>query len=337
MSDTSIATNEYRQFIRRALKLGGAEEVRLLLIFAGGSDRVFYRVRRGNGASFVFMHYQSSREENMHYAAIAEFLRSRGIAVPGIIGHDAARGFILMEDLGERDLWSFRGAPWEERRVLYRKTLDLVRKLHALTPGDIPGKAVPLMEAFSPDLYRWERDYFLRHFVEGICGIHLGPGDAGKLEQELAALAGRVDAAARNLIHRDLQSRNVMISGGEPALIDFQGMRFGSLLYDLGSLLYDPYVSFTDEEQLDLLSYYYRFSGQTLNWEKFQSAFREASAQRLMQALGAYGFLGVKRGLKDFLGHIPRGLDDLIDAARRSEDLPRLRDLVALCREKIAK
>ena len=40
-----------------------------------------------------------------------------------------------------------------------------------------------------------------------------------------------------------------MIKNGQPVLIDFQGLRKGCLFYDLGSLICDPYVTFTDEEE----------------------------------------------------------------------------------------
>ncbi len=59
------------------------------------------------------------------------------------------------------------------------------------------------------------------------------------------------------LVHRDLQSQNVMIVNGEPVFIDFQGMRLGSPFYDLGSLLYDPYVEIGEAERVALLKYYY--------------------------------------------------------------------------------
>ena len=64
------------------------------------------------------------------------------------------------------------------------------------------------------------------------------------LEAELAALAGRLGETPLSLVHRDLQSQNVMVVNGEPVLIDFQGLRPGSFFYDLGSLLFDPYVAF---------------------------------------------------------------------------------------------
>jgi aminoglycoside/choline kinase family phosphotransferase len=325
--------NEYELFVREALGLPETADIRLTLIFQGGSDRVFYRVQTDGGTSAVLMHYSPERRENNYYATIAGFLRNIGVTAPAVIRSDPGNKFILMEDLGEADLWSFRNDPWDERRALYRDTLALADRLHSFALEDFPSDTVPLMEEFGPALYRWERDYFRENFVERICRIKLGSEETDKLEKELASLARRVHDGARALVHRDLQSRNVMICRGVPVLIDFQGMRPGSPFYDLGSLLYDPYVFFTAEERLELLSYHYVLSNRALDWKGFRKAFHEASAQRLMQALGAYGFLGMKRGLSDFLEHIPRGLDNLIDAAGRVRNLPRLRELALRCRE----
>lgn len=325
---------DYQPFVREALDLPEGADVAFALIFQGGSERSFYRVRAEGRPAGVFMHYDPGREENSGYSAIAEFLRGIGVSVPRVIRHDPACCFILMEDLGETDLWSFRDEPWEERRRLYRLTLDLADRLHTFPLDDFPSPTVQLMEGFGPALYRWEQDYFREHFLEGFCRIELGR-ESGRIGKELASLAGRLDQAGRSLVHRDFQSRNVMIRGDEPVLIDFQGLRLGSPFYDLGSLLYDPYVSFSLGERLELLSYYYILSNRTLDWTAFKKAFYEASAQRLMQALGAYGFLGMRRGLVAFLDHIPRGVDHLFDAAARSGSLPRLRDLAARCREKL--
>jgi hypothetical protein len=63
--------------------------------------------------------------------------------------------------------------------------------------------------------------------------------------------------------------------------------------------------------------------------------FRNASVQRLMQALGAYGFLGLQGNHPEFLVHIPSGLNNLIDAMDESPAYCFLRNLVLRCREAI--
>jgi len=86
---------------------------------------------------------------------------------------------------------------------------------------------------------------------------------------------------------------------------------------------------------MDLLLYYYNLSKQDLSWKDFQKMFWETSAQRLMQALGAYGFLGLKKGLKAFFEHIPAGVQNLHLAASRVTSLPCLQQLSIGCQRAI--
>ena len=297
----------------------------------GGSDRTFRRICLGDAPSLIFMHYNPGREENRRYAEIAGFLRDLDLSVPKIFHHDPERCLLLMEDLGDADLWSFRQSAWNLRRDFYRKALGMIHKLHTFPVENLGQRSLTLMQGFGPELYRWERDYFYENLVRGVCGIELGAQDAAALEAELGALAERLQQFGTSLVHRDFQSQNIMINRGEPVLIDFQGMRVGSYFYDLGSLLYDPYVLIDEHERMELLRYYYGLQERTCAWDAFQEAFHEASVQRLMQALGAFGFLGRRHNRKDFLAHIPSGLQRLAEAASRSERFPALRGLVARC------
>jgi len=323
--------NELIQFAREALGLGQSVPVHMTPVAGGGSKRMFCRIRHGEGhRSVISMQYDLALAENSIYAAIAEFLREIDVPAPQIIAHDPVRGFIIMEDLGNEDLWSYRHEPWATRSIYYRKTLAIAQKLYSFAVQDFPIRKIPLMEAFGPTLYQWERNYFLENFVSAVCGIELSPNDSAQLEDELKGLSERLETVQPSLVHRDFQSQNIMICKNNPVLIDFQGMRFGNFLYDLGSLLYDPYVSLTQDERMELLLYYYQLCNRD-DWSAFQENFREASAQRLMQALGAYGFLGLKRGLPDFLKHIPRGVTNLIDASSQSKRLPLLHNLALKC------
>ncbi len=95
----------------------------------------------------------------------------------------------------------------------------------------------------------------------------------------------------RVLVHRDFQSQNIIIRDGQAYLIDFQGMRPGLAEYDLASLLYDPYVQLSAAERKELLEFYRTEAGVTD--PAFAEKFQLCAMQRLMQALGAYGFLGL--------------------------------------------
>ncbi len=320
---------------RGALGLSESVTIQLRPLEGRGSDRTFFRVKWNRGNSAILIDYDPKRLENTYYADIALFLRDIQVPVPRLIHHDPTASLIIMEDLGDKDLWSFNKTPWETRRILYRKTLAIIHSLHSFPESNFPSTRVRLMESFGPDLYRWERNYFKDHFVTDVCGIQLDPSSERKLEAELSRLAERLLATKRCLVHRDFQSQNVMIRDGEPFLIDFQGMRFGSPFYDLGSLVCDPYVNLTTSQQGELLSYYYGLSKRGIDWTAFENNFREASAQRLMQALGAYGFLGLKKGLKSFLDYIPTGLRHLLDVTSHGASLPLLHELCLECEKTI--
>jgi aminoglycoside/choline kinase family phosphotransferase len=324
-------------FCREALGIPTSVSTELSPLEGRGSDRTFFRLRWNLVDSAVLIHYDPKRVENTYYADIAAFLHEIGVPAPHLIRHDPAGCLIVMEDLGESDLWSFREAPWETRRTLYQKTLTIAHKLQSFPRNDFPLDRVRLMESFGPHLYRSERDYFKEHFVKEVSKVTLKPFLERGLEEELSALAERLGVTACCLVHRDLQSHNVMIRDGEPHFIDFQGMRFGSPFYDLGSLLCDPYVNLPQSEQDELLSFYYGLSSWDHDWATFRNTFWEASAQRLMQALGAYGFLGLEKGLKGFLDHIPAGLRHLQLATSQVGTLPRLRELSVECQRVIDK
>ena len=89
-----------------------------------------------------------------------------------------------------------------------------------------------------------ESGYFLQAFWQDLLGMEEPPG----LQEEFFELADRAARIpAGYFLHRDFQSRNIMIHGGEACIIDFQGGRLGPLAYDLASLLIDPYVALPDD------------------------------------------------------------------------------------------
>jgi N-acetylmuramate 1-kinase len=327
----NISRTVMTDFARRALGLDQSVPLRMSPLSARGSDRSYYRITWEHHGSAIISHYDPKRLENTYFADIGEFLHSKKIPAPKIIAHDPSACLIVLEDMGDRDLWSYRSAPENTRTELYQATLAIVRRLHSLSEADSPHGSVTLMDPFGPTLYKWERDYFRDYFVKGVCGINLSPSRSHELEIELNGLADRLCKTPRSLVHRDLQSQNVMIVEGKPFLIDFQGMRFGTPFYDLGSLLFDPYVIFSEELRLELLRFYYDLVPTLLEWPAFIELCWQGSAQRLMQALGAYGFLGNSKGLPRFLDHIPAGLGNLLNAARKTSLLPLLTELCEQC------
>ena len=302
-------------------------KVKITPIEKGGSDRKFYRVRCSPDQTIILVKYNFEREENRHYVEIAEFLAAHKIRTPKIYFHDPAEGLIWIEDLGKTDLWSHREETWMVRRAFYESALDEIVKLHSLP--EEAGRAIQksLPAVFDAALYRWEQNYFFENCVGGHFAVE------EKTRAELAALpalhqiAEELAERPRVLVHRDFQSQNIIIRNAQAYLIDFQGMRPGLAEYDLASLLFDPYVNFSSSEREELLQAYEEkreHAGKPVS-PQFRENFRLCGMQRLMQALGFYGFAALVKGNRTFLKHIPAGMESLRRLVGEMPPLEKLR------------
>lgn len=288
-------------------------QVRITPIEKGGSDRRFYRVHSSPEHTLILVKYNLEREENRHYVRIAEFLAANGINAPKIYFHDEREGLIWIEDLGETDLWNYRDADWTTRRALYASALEQIAELHILPDNAADEIRGHLPAQFDEALYRWEQNYFFENCLGRV--FNVGADELATLAgaPALGAIAERLAERPRVLVHRDFQSQNIIVRNGHAHLIDFQGMRPGLAEYDLASLLYDPYVSLTSEERATLFADYReirRRLGVPLANDS-EDVLRLCAMQRLMQAVGAYGYLGLVKGNETFLTHVPAALDSL--------------------------
>ncbi len=297
-------------------------------ILKGGSDRHYYRLSwpGSDQLPMILMVYTHARRDNPKFAPATRRLTALGVHVPTIFLHDADRLCIWLQDLGRDDLHAHRDEPWEILRTRYQATLQEVAKIHAITEVGLTAQdRAELEPPFDDSLYLWEQDYFLDHFIRA--HLHRDFPDEGSaaVEQSLTELRRRLTSLPRCLVHRDFQSQNVLLHEDKAWLVDYQGLRLGLAEYDLASLLYDPYVSLTRSQREELLQYYADL--RHLSFTKLRETFLLCAAQRLMQALGAYGNLSRNLGKPQFLQHIPTAVERLNSICEESQ---LLRPLTAL-------
>ncbi len=285
---------------------------------ARGSARVFTRLER-NGRSAIMIRYSLEREENALYAAQARFLKSMGWPAPAVLADVPEKQLLIVEDLGDRSLQRLAArASGARRTLLYRRVLSAARILHEKGSVLARRRRLELVPPFSADLYRWEREFFARQFLQARLG--LPPAAVAAALRELAGVADRLREAPLALIHRDLQSSNILVVRGRPFFIDFQGMRFGPAAYDLASLLCDPYVELPLAWQTGLLAYYN--AGLTSGRPVPERIFWLAAVERLAQALGAYGRLSAQPETAWFGRYIPPALRMMRRALQHTGDCP---------------
>ena len=263
---------------------------------------------------------------------MAEFLSFHGVPVPRVLARSDGEGLLWLEDLGEQDLWATRNEPWEIRRPLYESVLRGISVLHRIPSHATDVEGLHLQLAFDERLYCWEQEYFIEHCLGELFDVAATERSTLLSGEAMKGLASDLALLPRQLVHRDFQSQNILIRNGEAVFIDFQGMRPGLPQYDLASLLCDPYVEISGEERDSLLNYYRELQADadTDVGENFERVFWQCAVQRLMQALGAYGFLSIHRGKPAFRAHVTPALIRLREALASLHPEDRLDELAAV-------
>jgi aminoglycoside/choline kinase family phosphotransferase len=251
------------------------------------------RVKTPGRDPFIGIHWTDERPDNDNFLPVAHFLKKARLRVPEILHENAKRRVALVEDLGDVDLHSLKDRPFAEREPYYRSALEQVDRLFYAKPP----KDFELMPPFDAALYRWEQEYFFDHLVEDHLGLN---ADELRANPVFTDLAERLGSGARHLVHRDFQSQNLLIKDDKVYLIDFQGLRRGRQEYDLASLIFDPYMDHSADEREHLLEIWEEIADERPE----TTLFHQCAAQRLMQALGAYGNILKKRGDDWYRPHI---------------------------------
>ncbi len=298
------------------------------------SDRRLFRLQ-AEGRSCIGV-IGPNIEENHAFVGFARAFRERGLRVPAILLTDDDGRMYLEEDLGDTLFSDWQHAAFAEgdrARVLamYTRILeDLLR--FQCDAADTPDYALCYQtRAFDAGAMMKDMLYFRDHVLRRLLAR---PWDEAAFLEDAGRFATLLDAVPREgFLYRDFQSRNIMLRDGEPWYIDFQSGRRGAPYYDAASLLYDSRGGLREDERLALLRGYRDGlrARRPVDDEQFAALFDAFAILRLLQALGAFGNLGLNKGKPAYLALIPSRVDSLGVVARRSvllRDFPSLHGLL---------
>jgi aminoglycoside/choline kinase family phosphotransferase len=289
-----------------------AERVDVVRMPGGASTRRYYRVRTPGGTTAVGMYVPDGAKpeevaradagaRRWPFLEVRDLLASCGVDVPAVYAEDTERGWVLLEDLGDDTLAAFLAAHPERREELYvRAVEDLARAQRALDP--VPEGSVVASRAFDEELLLWEIHHFREWALEAR-GVTLAAGDRAVFDAIAERLARSIAAWPRAFVHRDYQSRNLMVRpSGALCWIDFQDALLGPRVYDLVALLNDSYQVFDRAFVEARLDDYARAAG--LDGSARADIGREfdrVTVQRKLKDAGRFVFIDRVKGNPSFL------------------------------------
>jgi aminoglycoside/choline kinase family phosphotransferase len=235
-----------------------------------------------------------AHEVRWPFLEVRDLLASRGVDVPMLLGEDTARGWLLLEDLGDDTLANYLVANPGARESLYVTAVtDLARAQDAL--ATLPPGCIVASRAFDEELLRWEIEHFREWALEAR-GVTLSAEDRALYDGIAERLARRIADWPRAFVHRDYQSRNLMVRpGGGLCWIDFQDALLGPRVYDLVALLNDSYQTFDPAFVDARLADYVRARGlqarEPAAIETIRREFDFVTVQRKLKDAGRFVFI----------------------------------------------
>lgn len=282
---------DIHEFVRAA----AGEPGEVTPLAGDASTRVYYRVAVGD-KSFVacYDHTLLETPPDRHpFCVVHGIYRKNRVPVPEIHAIDAGRGLMLLQDLGDVLLEeAVRAMSGDEIKRTYESLLSICVRIQSIdTTSPLP----PFRLSFDVEKLMYEFDFFIRHALHGRFNSPLSGSEETELRSEfekIAALLYRPGLFVLN--HRDYHSRNVILQGGSPFVIDFQDSRMGLPHYDLVSLLRDSYTSLGEEIFSHLKNTYYELARErgihSMGRDEFEFYFDMMAFQRNVKALGTFGY-----------------------------------------------
>jgi aminoglycoside/choline kinase family phosphotransferase len=280
----------------------------------GGSGRKIIRLGGGKFTAVGVLYVV--REENRAFLEFSRHFRRHGLPVPEIYEENLDQGAYLEEDLGDTTLFEFLSKNRAGESVApqaveaYRKVVEVLPRFQVEAARDLDYRFCYPCASFDRQSITWDLNYFKYYFLR-LAGI---PFSEQALEDDFSRLTDFLLSAPRDyFLYRDFQSRNVMLLGGKPYFVDYQGGRKGALQYDIASLLFDAKADLPPSLRQLLLDHYLETLAAylKLDREAFLRHYYAYVYVRIMQALGAYGFRGFYERKTHFLQSVPYALKNL--------------------------
>jgi|TARA_B100000809_G_scaffold66718_1_gene63552 aminoglycoside/choline kinase family phosphotransferase len=284
------------------------------------SFRKYFRLIRGSD-SLIGVFSPPDKESNENFLFFSQFLKDNQVRVPEVICHDLKKGFMVLEDFGDR-LYQFELSK-KNAHSLYAAALEEMIAIQT-SPANRRVAKLSYEKAFEQIVL------FEEWFLKGFLGFNLQDRESDLLKESYQIILKTFFEQPQVLCHFDFESRNIMVlEDGCAGILDFQDSIIGPIFLDPVSLLKDLDRVWKPEDLEGFLSDYIlkaRIAGILPDVEEtvMKRWFDLAGLQRQLRILGTLSRLHLRDGKSYRLVDLKQTLLYMIDASSGYKNLTEL-------------
>ena len=298
--------SERVQLLADFLERHGADE-KVFFLPADASSRYYGRGGYQGKSCIVMDAPPSPATRTKEFIAIADLLRSHGLAAPEVFVADQDQGFLLLEDLGAES-FSDHAATLE----LYSLAYEAIEALQTRVTED-----PEISPAYDTATMKKELLLF-RHWYCPAAGLNL-PSEVWKKFDSLTDKSlAEIATLPQRFVLRDCHVDNFLYRADQTGLarcgiLDFQDGGWGCALYDVTSLVFDARRDVPVEIQEKILCRHAKFLGISVQDYHKHAAF--LIMQRALKVLGIFARLNARDGKGQYLAHLERCWQQIMQVA----------------------
>jgi aminoglycoside/choline kinase family phosphotransferase len=295
----------------RSWKRDGNLEINTLK--QAGSNRQYFRIIH-HDHRYIATYNPLNIAENNAFIEFSRHFHRKQLPVPEILHADENKTKYLQTDFGDVSLFQVMQQEGFSEHVfeLFKKTIAQLARLQIEGGKNLDYNNCIATKSFDKQAIYSDLLYFLYYFVRA---LDL-PYDKNLLLNDFDLLSSYLmQEEQKYFMHRDCQSRNVMVKDERVYFIDYQGGMQGALQYDVASMLWQARAALPYQWREELLSYYFDQANElldnSLDKQNFIDSYDGFVLIRMLQTLGAYGFRGLFERKPHFISSIPFALKNL--------------------------
>lgn len=275
------------------------------------SHRNFYRNKKNNS---IIVYTKNDKFKNLLiYDSINKLLNLNNIDAPVLINQYYAKNYIEISDLGDEvAIKKFRKFKLVNYKPLFKILDKLInikqRKIKTFlnTYYEIPQYTDNLLFREAMLFSKWYLPTKMKRNTKHI---------SNKFNLIIRQLIKKISLKNKVLVHRDFHLSNIIIFKKKTYLIDNQDAVYGSIAYDIASLIDDVRIKVSRSNREKLYSSYIS-NIKILDQKKFRNDFEIISILRNLKIIGIFTRLSKRDKKHSYLKMIPYAWK-LIDERRK--------------------